>query len=245
MKLSVVIPAYNEENTLEAIVDKLFTVEFPEYIKLEVIIVDDCSVDKTPFVISKLIERHSENLRTIRNEANLGKSRTVAKGILATTGDYVVIQDADLEYDPHDIATMFAKLLTEKLDVVYGNRFGKDNKVIYIQNYLGNKLLSFISNIFTYPRLRTWIPDMEVCYKLIRGDVMRDIAKTLTATSNFGFEPEVTARLAKYRVDGQRLKLGIVPISYNPRTIAEGKKMKAFSDGFKALKEIINYNLLA
>ena len=131
----------------------------------------------------------------------------------------------------------------KKLDVVYGNRFGKKNKVIYWQNYFGNKSLSIFSNLFTYPRIKTWIPDMEVCYKLINGNAARRIAEQIVSKSTFGLEPEITAKLSRYKVNKKHLKFGVVPISYYPRTLAEGKKMHAIKDGIKALKEILRFNL--
>jgi glycosyltransferase involved in cell wall biosynthesis len=243
MKLSIIIPAYNEEKTLLTIIEKVLNFKLPNNIEKEILILNDASKDKTPEIIDQLAKKHKE-IKAIHNEKNLGKSQTVRKGILESTGDLIVIQDADLEYEPEEISLLVEKLQEENLDVVYGNRFGKKNKVIYIQNFLGNKFLSLISNIFTYLRIRKWIPDMEVCYKLINGEVARELAQNLTAKSNFGFEPEITAKLSRYKkAKGSHLKFGIVPISYHPRTIEEGKKMKAISDGFKALKEIITYNL--
>lgn len=156
-----------------------------------------------------------------------------------------MIQDADLEYDPQDIADMLAYAEKHGFDVVYGNRFGKNNKFIYWQNYYGNKFLSFVANLFTYWRIRVYIPDTEVCYKFVRGDVMRELGSKLQSTSSFGFEQEITAKLSKYMLNGRRLKFGIYPISYYPRTIADGKKLKAIEDGLKALKEILYYNLFA
>lgn len=241
-KLSIVIPAYNEEKTLEELVNKVLEVQLPYNFTKEIVIVNDGSKDNSWQIMLKLAATHKE-INSIQNEKNLGKTQTVRNGILKSTGDFVVIQDADLEYDPNEISDLLKLAVDEKLDIVYGNRFGKKNKVIYLQNYIGNKFLSAFSNLFTFFRLGTWIPDMEVCYKLVKGDVLRDIAQNITATSNFGFEPEVTAKLSKYKLNGKRLKLGIVAISYYPRSIAEGKKMNAVRDGIKAMKEIIRYNL--
>jgi hypothetical protein len=159
-----------------------------------------------------------------------------------------VVQDADLEYEPKELK-LFVDLFKENpnLDIVYGNRFGKKNKVVYWQNWIGNRALTLISNIFTLPN-GLWVNDMETCYKMVRGDIFRDIAKTIESVSNFGLEPEVTAKLAKYRKkdktgNKQKLKLEQVPITYKPRTIAEGKHMSAWKDGLKALFEIIKFNL--
>lgn len=244
MKLSIIIPAYNEAKTLQELVEKVLDVNFPFNIEKEIIIVNDGSKDNTSQIAHDLADRESGLIYAYDNEKNSGKSQTVRNGISKSTGDLVVIQDADFEYDPNEIIDLINLMKEKDLDVVYGNRFGKKNKVIYWQNYIGNIGLSIFSNFFTFWRIRTWIPDMEVCYKLIKGDVARDVAKEIVSTSNFGIEPEITARLSKYKLNGKRLKFGVVAISYFPRSIAEGKKMKAFQDGFKALKEIVRFNLV-
>lgn len=236
------MPVYNEEKTLREIVDIVLKVKLPFDLEKEIVMVNDGSKDKSWEIMQDLAKKHEE-IKVFTNERNLGKTPTVKKGIIESTGDLVVIQDADLEYDPNEVVDLL-KLMDEKnLDVVYGNRFGKKNKVIYWQNYFGNKMLTLFSNLFTYPRIRVWIPDMEVCYKLTRGQIFREVGSKIHATSNFGFEPEITAKLSKYKLNGKHLKFGIVPITYKPRSMAEGKKMKAFKDGFKALKEIVKYNL--
>ncbi len=240
--LSIVIPVYNEEKTLEILVDKVLQVNFPQDIQTEIILVNDGSKDKSGEIMDELARRHS-NIKSYHNQKNSGKTQTVKNGLTYTTGNIVVIQDADLEYEPNELVEMLELMNTKNLDVVYGNRFGKKNKVIYLKNYIGNKALSMFSNLFTYPRIHVYIPDMEVCYKMMPGEVARELGKTITSTSKFGLEPEITAKLSKYKLNGKHLKFGIVPISYYPRTIAEGKKMSAFSDGAKALKEIIEYNL--
>ena len=160
----------------------------------------------------------------------------------------VAIQDADLEYDPKDLLKMVEVFKKEPIDVIYGNRFGKNNKIIYYANWLGNRGLSLFSTLFTYPKARMWTSDMETCYKMVKGDIFRKIAKTISAKTNFGFEPEITAKLAKFKIKdrkekGRHIKFAQIPIDYYPRTVAEGKKMKGLSDGFKALIEIIHYNL--
>ena len=242
MLLSLIIPAYNEERSLTALLDKVLAVKLSNGFAKEIIIINDASKDKTKGIAESYAKKYSE-IKVLSNATNMGKSQTVRKGILASTGDYVIIQDADLEYEPDEISSLLTKAVTENLDVVYGNRFGKNNKVIYWGNYIGNRSLSFFSNFFTFPRIGVWLPDMEVCYKLIRGGIARDVAQNIVAKSNFGFEPEVTAKLSKYRRDGKHLEFGVVPISYYPRSIAEGKHMKAIRDGMKALFEIIRYNL--
>lgn len=240
--LSLVIPIWNEEKTLEILVQKVLQVNFPEGINTEIILVNDGSKDKSGEIMDELARKH-ENIKSYHNEKNSGKTQTVKNVLSYTTGDYVVIQDADLEYEPAELAEMMQLMIEKDLDVVYGNRFGKKNKVVYWQNYIGNRALSFFSNIFTYPRIKVFIPDMEVCYKMMRGDVARELGKTIESTSKFGLEPEITAKLSKYKINGKHLKFGVVPISYYPRTLAEGKKMNAINDGLKALKEIIQYNI--
>jgi glycosyltransferase involved in cell wall biosynthesis len=241
-KLSIVIPAYNETQTLEKIVFKVVDVKLPDDFEKEIIIVNDCSKDNTLELAEKLSTIHS-NIKVLTNHKNIGKSQTVRKGVLASTGDWVVIQDADLEYEPEDFATILEFVIKHNCDVGYGNRFGLNNGVIYWKNFCGNIFLSTISNLFTIWHNRVFIPDMEVCYKLIRGDVAREIAETITSTSNFGIEPEITAKLSKYRNKCDFLKFVIVPIRYYPRSVLQGKKMKAFQDGFKALVEIIKFNV--
>lgn len=240
--LSLVIPVYNEEKTLEILVQKVLAVSLPKNISKEIILVNDGSKDKSGEIMDQLAKKYPE-IKSYHNQKNAGKTQTVKNGISYTTGDYVVIQDADLEYEPNELVDLLNLMLEKNLDVVYGNRFGKKNKVVYWQNYIGNKALSFFSNIFTYPRIKVYIPDMEVCYKMTKGDIARELGSTIKSTSKFGLEPEITAKLSKYKLNDKHLKFGIVPISYYPRTIAEGKKMSAFSDGLKALKEIIQYNL--
>jgi glycosyltransferase involved in cell wall biosynthesis len=241
-KISFVIPAYNEAATITDLITKVEMVDLGAGLEKEIVIVNDGSKDNTWEVISNYKE--DQKFKLLNNEQNLGKSQTVRKGILATTGDLVVIQDADLEYDPENLRQFVQLILNGEADVVYGNRFGKQNKIIYIQNWIGNTFLSFVSAIFTGLRAGIWPRDMEVCYKMMQGEVFRDIAKQITATSRFGLEPEITARMAKYRkADGSHLKFKQVPIDYYPRTIAAGKKMNAVSDGLKALWEIVKYNL--
>lgn len=247
LKLSVVIPVWNEEKTLETLVEKVLSLKDLIDYQLELVIVNDGSTDHSWEILQKLAYAYPESIKIHTNEKNVGKSQTVKNGILQSTGDFVIIQDADLEYLPSEIPELIKTATDKNLDVVYGNRFGKKSKVIYWQNYYGNKFLSALSNIFTYPRIHVWIPDMEVCYKLMRGDVARKIAETITSKSTFGLEPELTAKLSKIKInkDGRlkHLRFGVIPVSYFPRTIEEGKKMNAFKDGFKALGEILRYNI--
>ncbi len=241
-KLSIIIPAYNEEKTVRKLVEKVIAVSFPFITSKEIIIINDASRDKTGEIINNLASTYNF-VFAYSNKKNLGKSQSVREGILKSTGDVVIIQDADFEYEPAEIADLLTLMNSKNLDVVYGNRFGKNNKVIYIKNYIGNKVLSLLSNFFTYPRIKVWIPDMEVCYKLVKGNIVREIAAKIVSKSRFGLEPEITAKLSRYKSAGKHLKFGIVPISYYPRTLAEGKHLHAFRDGIQALKEILKFNL--
>lgn len=244
MKLSVIIPVYNEEKRIVAALDALFAVQYP--MELEVIVVNDGSKDASQQLIEEYIKAHPQfEVRTLV-QVNQGKSRAVRNGVLMTIGDWVVIYDADLEYAPADLLPMLDLVLKDsELDVVYGNRFGQHNPVIYWHNYIGNRALSLVSGVLTYLRAGFITNDMEVCYKLIRGNIFREIATELISTSMFGIEPEITARLARYiKQNGKHIKFAEVPISYKPRTIAEGKKMKAFQHGILALWEIFRFNLL-
>lgn len=242
--LSIVVPAFNEAKTIVQILDHLHRLEFHTPLTLEIIVVNDASTDDTARLVSEYAQSHPQ-VRLISNRTNLGKSQSVRRGILETTGDYVVIQDADLEYNPQNLVFMYQQMLEGNFDVCYGNRFGKDNGMIYRKNFYGNLLLSFFSNLFTIRRVRVSIPDMEVCYKMARGSILREIAQTIESRSNFGFEPEVTAKLSRYKKKETRQSPSflVLPIDYRPRTYEEGKKMKAFRDGFKALGEIIRYNV--
>lgn len=239
-KLSFVIPAYNEERSIEAILNKIDYLDFG--LEKEFVIVDDASKDSTFQIISKF--KNDSRYKILKNDTNLGKSQTVKKGILETTGDLVVIQDSDLEYDPTDLIQFVEAFKNENVDLIYGNRFGKKNKVIYKRNWIGNTFLSLFSSFFTLIKGGYWTRDMEVCYKMSKGEIFRDIAETVKSESNFGLEPELTAKFAKYRKeDKSKLKFMQLPISYYPRTVAEGKKIHALKDGLRAIIEILRFNL--
>jgi glycosyltransferase involved in cell wall biosynthesis len=239
--LSVIIPAYNEEATIGKVISIIEEMTLPDDFVTELIIVDDCSQDSTLDVANNFAGRYS-NIRIILNDKNRGKSISVRNGIQTSHGDFIVIQDADLEYDPMDFVRMLNEALNNNLDFVYGNRFCESNKILYYSYYWGNRFVSFVSNIFTFLRFWRYIPDMEVCYKLIRGDIAREIAAQLQSNSKFGFEAEITARLSKYSKDGNPLNFSIIPIHYYPRTRAEGKKIR-WRDGIQAVFEILKYNL--
>lgn len=247
MLLSIIIPAFNEEKTISEVLEKISMLKITDHnnleIEKEIIVVNDCSGDKTEEIVTALSKKYPI-IKLLTNQENMGKSQSVKRGILDSTGDWVVIQDADLEYDPEDFVFILQQVLKNNCDVGYGNRFGIDNGIGYIANFWGNIFVSACSSIFTSARLHVYIPDMEVCYKLIRGAVAREIGKDLVSRSNFGFEPEITARLSRYKkADNVHLKFIVLPIKYYPRTFAEGKKMHAVKDGIKAIIEIIKFNL--
>ena len=225
--LSVVVPVYNEERTLAAIVGKL--ISLPRL--LEIVIVDDCSTDRTPQILEALRAEHPEIL-TARHDRNRGKTEALKTGFRMTRGEVVIVQDADLEYDPQEIPEVIAPILEGKADVVFGSRFlvRKAARAVYFYHYLGNKLLTFMSNLATNINLT----DVETCYKAFRGEIIRNIKIN---SSGFGFEIEVTAKVAK-------LKCAIyeVPISYYGRTYEEGKKITPW-DGVAAMYYIVRYNL--
>jgi glycosyltransferase involved in cell wall biosynthesis len=222
------MPAYNEEATLKQIVDKVLELDF----LLELIIVDDCSKDKTP-EIAETLAKMDDRVRYVRQAVNGGKTEALKTGFGLTKGKVVIVQDADLEYDPSEIADVVNPIATGRADVVYGSRFmvKKAARVLYFYHYLANKGLTFLSNCLTNLNMS----DVETCYKAFRGEIIRNMTIT---SSGFGFEIEVTAKVAK-------LKCAVyeVPISYYGRTYEEGKKI-GFKDGVAALFYILKYNWL-
>jgi glycosyltransferase involved in cell wall biosynthesis len=226
--LSVVVPVFNEEDTLEIIVERLLAL--PQL--LEIVIVDDCSTDKTSEILAALSAKHGE-IQIARHEKNRGKTEALKTGFRLTRGDIVIVQDADLEYDPQDIPEVIAPILSGNADVVFGSRFlvRKATRALYFYHYLGNKFLTFCSNLATNINLT----DVETCYKAFRGDIIRQMRIN---SSGFGFEIEVTAKVAK-------LKCAIyeTPISYYGRTYEEGKKITGW-DGVAAIYYIVRYNPL-
>jgi glycosyltransferase involved in cell wall biosynthesis len=234
-ELSLVMPAYNEQNTLREIVEKVE--DNLKDIDYELIIVNDASKDKT-YAIAQELASKNKRIKVLNNEKNVGKSQTVRNGLLVSTGEYVVIQDSDMEYEPADLVSMYALIKTGKYNVVYGNRFSYKNEVVYFQNWIGNTALSAFSALITGLRANMWPRDMEVCYKMAEGELFRKLAQGLTSTTIFGMEPELTAKFSKVK----GIKFAQVPIHYYPRTVAEGKKMSAIKHGIEALKEIIRFN---
>ena len=243
--ISIVMPMYNEERTISKIIKKVVRLKFPNGIKKEIVIVNDASKDKSMSFVNRAVKEKYKDTKfvVLENSKNKGKSQTVKKGILSSTGQLVVVQDADLEYDPQDLVKFTEIFLSNPhLDVIYGNRFNKKNEFNSPVHSLGNRFVTLSSNFFTRPK--GFAPnDMETCYKMVRGNIMRALFDTLESTSNFGLEPELTAKLAKYRkFNGKRLNFKQVDIYYKPRSILEGKKMRWFKHGFEALLEILYFN---
>ncbi|MEK6795421.1 MAG: glycosyltransferase family 2 protein [Spirochaetota bacterium] len=228
MTVTIVIPVYNEEKTLEELVSHVRAAKMPA--KKEIILVDDCSRDNTRQVIEKRLKGKVQ--KVVYHEVNQGKGAALRSGFAAATGDIVIVQDADLEYDPREIAKVLAPIVDGRADVVYGSRFigSEAHRVLYYWHAVGNKMLTMASNMFSNLNLT----DMETCYKAFR----RDILKRITIQENrFGFEPEITAKVAKLNA-----RIYEVGISYSGRTYEEGKKI-GLKDAFRALYCIIRYNV--
>ena len=226
--LSVVIPAYNEERTLVAVVRRVLKISYVR----EVVIVDDCSSDSTGALADELSRLYSR-VKTVHHQNNRGKTAALNTGFQLTTSEIVIVQDADLEYNPDEICDVITPIVEGDADVVYGSRFlvRKAARVLYFYHYLANRTLTFLSNIFTNVNLT----DVETGYKAFRGDIIRNM---IIRSSGFGFEIEVTAKVAKLRC-----AMYEVPISYRGRTYEEGKKI-GFKDGLEALWYVIKFNLL-
>jgi glycosyltransferase involved in cell wall biosynthesis len=226
LKLSVVIPVYNEQATLRELYESVKAVD----IEKEIIFVDDCSTDGSRKILQSFADAST---RVVLHERNMGKGAALRTGFRHVTGDVVIIQDADLEYDPAQYPKLIKPILEGKADVVYGSRFitGDYHRVLFFWHMVGNKLLTLLSNLFTNLNLS----DMETCYKVFRRDVLDRIT---IEEDRFGFEPEITAKVARLKV-----RIYEMGISYSGRTYSEGKKI-GWKDGISAVRCIIKYNLL-
>lgn len=233
-KLSILIPAYNEAKTIHLILNKVKEVVLIKGIEKEIVIVNDCSKDNTIEVVQKYIKENPEiNITLYSQDYNQGKGAAIHKAIELATGKYLVVQDADLEYDPEEYNLLLKPIVNGFADVVYGSRFmgGNPHRILFFWHSIGNGFLTFLSNMFTNLNLT----DMETCYKLIRSDIAKNLQ---LKEKRFGFEPELTAKLSRV----PKIRIYEVGISYYGRTYEEGKKI-GWKDGFRAIYCILKYNI--
>jgi glycosyltransferase involved in cell wall biosynthesis len=235
-KLSIIIPAFNEGSTIHLILDQVNRVTLVNDIQKELIIVNDCSTDDTDQAIHEYMHHHADlDIHYFRHEVNSGKGAAIHTGISKATGQYLIIQDADLEYDPEEYNVLLKPILSGFADVVYGSRFmgGKPHRLLFFWHSIGNKLLTWLCNMFSNLNMS----DMETCYKLFRTDIIQSLH---LKEKRFGFEPEVTLKVARV----PNVRIYEVGISYYGRTYAEGKKIN-WRDGFRAIYCILKYGMFS
>ena len=234
MKLTVIVPAYNEEKTIWKVLEKLKAISLIGGFQKEIVVVNDCSSDNTGDVVMKFIAQNKDlEISYFRHDFNQGKGVALHTGIRQASGDYIIVQDADLEYDPEEFNVLLKPVIAGYADVVYGSRFmgGKPHRILFFWHTIGNKFLTFLSNMCTNLNLT----DMETCYKLFRADILKSLK---LEEKRFGFEPEVTAKVSKV----SRIRIYEVGVSYYGRTYEEGKKIN-WKDGFRAIYCILRYGL--
>ncbi|MGB0929714.1 MAG: glycosyltransferase family 2 protein [Chitinophagales bacterium] len=234
--LSILVPVYNEEHTIQKILQRLLEIELINNIQKEIILVNDCSTDGSEARIEEFITQHPNvSIQYYKHEKNKGKGGALHTGIAKATGDYLIIQDADLEYDPEEFNLLIRPVINGEADIVYGSRFmgGKPHRILFFWHSIGNKWLTFLSNMFNNLNLT----DMETCYKLFNTKMLQSLK---LKEKRFGFEPEVTAKIARI----PKIRIYEVGISYYGRTYAEGKKIN-WKDGFRAIYCIIKYGIFS
>jgi len=236
LKLSVIIPAYNEQATIFNILKKVSSVKLIQNIEKELVVVNDCSKDDTEAELMRFRSEYPEiTINYQKHDVNKGKGAALHTGIKSATGDFIIVQDADLEYDPREFNILLQPILDGFADVVYGSRFigGKPHRVLFFFHTIGNRFLTYLSNLLTNINLT----DMETCYKLFKADIIKSI---ILKENRFGFEPEVTAKISRI----PNIRIYETGISYYGRTYAEGKKIN-WKDGFRALYCIVRYNIFS